>query len=1071
MSNNNCSDGLNAQLRQRFAEYDMLMESTGVCIVKVRMEDGFPVEWCNEATYRAIDYTKEEYEARFGYDLRAYFHGREAPLSLLSGAMETALKNGEPRFQALVKMPSRNAFFWAQCTGTFTDFDPKTGKPACVYGVFTDVTSVVETRERLAEAGRENARLVSILDNIPAGVSLCTIENNAPTSITINRHLAQQLGIPSGKVVLRDLQQVLTYIHAEDREACRQSLTAFLEGETNLDLICRLRRKEAQTFYWAHIEGKIVSQTPDFSLAYLTYTNISALKEAEKTLREAVVSAKLIVWEYDIPNRTIYMADNETTNAECLRFGFDRVITGVPESLLNLVDDQSHSALLEMYRKVEAGENASCEIWYRRTTGHEPRCERVSYTVERDESGRAVWAYAVGVNITAEKNNEERYTREQSFLRKNRDFNLIAKGHYNLTQNKVLEHTLQSEQTPESEYFSAFMNASYDAAAAAFSQIPCPAEDRAALVQAVDRQTLLRRYQEGHLMTRVQFRRLQKGDLPLWLSIEMRTYMVPITGDVECFSYIYDITDKVRSEEIISRIAATEFDYVALLFEKSKTFEFLQKSDQILYPDVRVRTPYASCCDYVRSAFVAEDELSQFDSAVSLKSIAAGLEATGRWSSTYRRVQDGRALCKQLDYSWLDKEERIILVVRTDISASYERDQQQLSQMQQAKLEAQRANEAKSAFLSNMSHDMRTPLNAVLGFTDLALREADTEKKQEYLKKVKSSGALLLDLVDDTLDLSRIESGKLVLVPEAVEGQVIWDSVVTSLRPAAEQKQISLLIENPEDLHQTLWVDRLKLQKVLLNLISNAIKYTPPGGTVRVWTRRLPASGTGCTHLITVEDNGIGISPDFLPEIFEPFSQEHRAEAGNVSGTGLGLAIVKRIVDLMNGTIDVQSKPHCGTRFTVALPLVTVESGKQADRSKSEACVSLAGKKVLLCEDNDLNAEIVNILLREKGVDMDRAANGSAGLEKFTGSMAGYYDAVLMDIRMPLLDGYSATKKIRALPRADAKTVPIIAMTADAFEEDMRRAREAGMDGYLAKPIDPEKLWQTLAKVMQNPRA
>ena len=138
MSNHNCSDGLNAQLRQRFAEYDMLMESTGVCIVKVRMEDGFPVEWCNEATYRAIDYTKEEYEARFGYDLRAYFHGREAPLSLLSGAMETALKNGEPRFQALVKMPSRNAFFWAQCTGTFTDFDPQTGKPGCVYAVFTD---------------------------------------------------------------------------------------------------------------------------------------------------------------------------------------------------------------------------------------------------------------------------------------------------------------------------------------------------------------------------------------------------------------------------------------------------------------------------------------------------------------------------------------------------------------------------------------------------------------------------------------------------------------------------------------------------------------------------------------------------------------------------------------------------------------------------------------------------------------------------------------------------------------------------------------------------------------------
>ena len=1055
---------LNAQLRQQFAEYDMLMESTGVCIVKAGMADGFPVEWCNEAAYRAIGYSREEYEAQFGYDIRSYFRGREEVYDALREAAEAALRGGAPRFQTLVRIPSRTGAFWAQCSGTFTEPDPETGKPRCLYGVFTDVSAVVETREKLDAAGRENARLAGIIDNIPAGVSVCTIVDCQPTHITINRHLATELGIPGGPYEIRSPEQLLSYIHVADRAACEEAAAAFLAGGTKLDMDCRLRRKHSPDFYWAHIEGRIAEQTGSSKTAYLTYTDVSALKETEKALREAVVSAKLIVWEYDIPGHTIYMADNETTNEECTRFGYPRVIPHVPEALAEFVDDKSLPALYEMYRKVESGENASCEVWYKRKPGQEPRCERVSYTVELDEAGHACRAYAVGVNITAEKNLEERYVREQSYLRDNRDFNLISKGHYNLTQNRVLEYTLQADKTPGGNYFDADPDRSYDEAAAALLQMPCPEEDRPALLAAVDRQSLLQRYQEGHLTTRAQYRRLQKGDLPLWMRVEMRTFASPLTGEVECFSYTYDITDKVRSELIMSRIAATEFDYVGLLFAKTRQFEFLQKSPKILFPDVHVRTDYAVCCDYVCEHFVSETEGAQFLAAVALEGILGGLAATGRWSTTYRRTENGRTLCVQLDYSWLNEAEQIILVVRTDVTAAYERDQKQLTQMKAAKLEADRANEAKSAFLSSMSHDMRTPLNAVLNFTDLALREEDAAVKQDYMEKVRLSGGLLLDLVNDTLELSRIESGKLSLEPEAVDGREIWASLIASLRPAAEARQIRLIEESPDDLSETLWVDRLKLQKIILNLLSNAIKYTPPGGTVRISVVRLdPQKENGCTRRITVEDNGIGISPEFLPRVFEPFSQEHRAEAGKVSGTGLGLSIVKRIVDLMGGTISVQSKLHCGTRFVVDLPITAAEKGQAREETAETPAVSLAGRRVLLCEDNDLNAEIVSILLREKSVSVDRAENGEAGLRLFADSMPDYYDAVLMDIRMPVLDGYGATRAIRALPRPDAQTVPILAMTADAFEEDSRHALETGMNGYLAKPIDPEHLCRALS--------
>lgn len=276
-------EALDNQLRRQFAEYDMLMESTGVSIVKVKMKDGFPVEWCSEAAYRAVGYTKEEYEAQFGFDLCSYFRGREEPLSALKEKAESAIRNGEPRFRALLRLPSREGFFWAQCVGTFTDADPETGVPASVYGVFTDVTSVVEAKERLAKADSENARLLGILDNIPAGVSVCTIVKGRPTSITVNRHLALQLGIPSGKYEIANPDHALSYVHAADREECGKMLSQFFRGEADLDMSCRLRRDDTKSFSWVHVDGRVTDQPDGTKAAFLTYTDISGLKEKEKS--------------------------------------------------------------------------------------------------------------------------------------------------------------------------------------------------------------------------------------------------------------------------------------------------------------------------------------------------------------------------------------------------------------------------------------------------------------------------------------------------------------------------------------------------------------------------------------------------------------------------------------------------------------------------------------------------------------------------------------------------------------------------------------------------------------------
>jgi CheY-like chemotaxis protein len=271
------------------------------------------------------------------------------------------------------------------------------------------------------------------------------------------------------------------------------------------------------------------------------------------------------------------------------------------------------------------------------------------------------------------------------------------------------------------------------------------------------------------------------------------------------------------------------------------------------------------------------------------------------------------------------------------------------------------------------------------------------------------------------------------------------------------------LLSSPDTL---LWVDKLKMQKIVLNLVSNAVKYTHEGGRVRVSVIKLDPPKNGCNQRLIVEDTGIGMSSEFLDRIFEPFAQEKRSEALTVEGTGLGLTIVKRYVDLMNGRITVQSKVHEGTKFMIDFPVKYAADREMIKESKAADEAVLKGKNVLLCEDNFVNMEIAELLLKEKGMNVECAENGRIGLEKFTQSETGYYDIVLMDIRMPVMDGLEAAAAIRKLSREDAGTVSVVAMTADAFEESRTAATEAGMDGYVTKPIDPENFYRIIAEAL-----
>ena len=399
--------------------------------------------------------------------------------------------------------------------------------------------------------------------------------------------------------------------------------------------------------------------------------------------------------------------------------------------------------------------------------------------------------------------------------------------------------------------------------------------------------------------------------------------------------------------------------------------------------------------------------------------------------------------------------------------------QQKQQEMEQERLRlayqaAESANEAKTTFLLNMSHDIRTPMNAILGYSGLMRERLQDPELLHYQEMIQRSGNLLLSIINNVLDMARIESGKMELDENYDQVGDIAGNVCSVFEAEAKRKHLTMT-HSVDVTHTHIMCDKTKLQELLTNLVSNAVKYTPPGGSVSVAIRELPSEKPGYVCIqTTVADTGIGMSQEFLPHLFDSFSRERNTTAGKVAGSGLGMAIVKSLVELMGGTITVESTLGKGTTFTVTLFHKLADAAYYAHQEHIEAVsqVDFSGKKILLAEDNDLNAEIAIAILEEMGFAVDRAEDGIVCVDKLERAPEHTYDVVLMDIQMPNMDGYKAAQVIRHLPDSAKANIPIIAMTANAFEEDRKAALENGMNGHIAKPIDVEKVRETLARVL-----
>ena len=501
--------------------------------------------------------------------------------------------------------------------------------------------------------------------------------------------------------------------------------------------------------------------------------------------------------------------------------------------------------------------------------------------------------------------------------------------------------------------------------------------------------------------------------------------------------------------------------------------------------------------DFAYPGTYIEDEMIPYiNSALSGKTIYSQEIIDTTWGHIFTacypvKATDGSneiigALCIEMDmesaYTFLSKSSRnslqiaiaaaivallLLVCVYHILQNQRAKDREQQMLLRKSAAAAEAANKAKSAFLFNMSHDIRTPMNAIIGYAELSRNHLhEPDKLSEYLSDIRTCGQKMLSIIDNILEIARIENNQIVLEESICNIEESFDSCIVMFNTAVQEKHQTITVHK-QVANPYVYIDSSHLSEIVLNVISNAIKYTGQNGKIDCCLTQKPHEDADwCYMEISIADNGIGMSEEFQAHIFESFSREHSSTISGIEGTGLGMGIVKNLVDLMHGMIEIQSSPGKGSTFTICIPCRTArkEEAEPRKSSSDHPQKTLAGKRILLAEDNDLNAEIAIELLSEEGLLVDRVSNGVACVEKLEKAAPDFYDLILMDIQMPVMNGYDATRKIRQLEDPFRSSIPIIAMTANAFAEDRQKALFVGMNDHVAKPVDMNVLIPVLEK-------
>lgn len=899
------------------------------------------------------------------------------------------------------------------------------------------------------------------IDGIPGGVGVYDVYADGTYALVyLNDGYYDMIGAKR-----EDRQQfmgknAIQAVPMEVRQELREKILSAVCGDGRF--VMTIPEQGVNRDLWLQVKGKITSRGKDKSVFFITYTDVTdyetsmkELMQSRKELQIATDKVGMQYWIYDVKRKeSIATWENG--------FGYDGVKKNVPECFRGNGDiyPEDEETYFSLFAQMEEGVE-SCEC-YARIFNHKVNIYQWQHIVfSKLGGGRYVGSC---VDVTEQMRAKQQYNTENA-IRRDLMKDSVFFCRMNLTQ-KTIEERITSfvEIKDKKEQVSLT-----ESAWSWINHLFVESEQKEEFFHKFGTEQLLDAWNRGESNVDISPYRLRVHGEIRWYYSRVTLMQRPDSGDIIAVTYTYDVNDKENNKLAIAKTFSEEMEYVAILdIKRNMIRQVSARYDEKFIPSTS-NILFSTYCEHILKYYVTEEDQKEFKEKYNVDHIQEQLKMQQVYIFTYRcRGKEGEVRRKKLRVFYLDEYKERIVISRRDITDLYNEEVRQAKVLQEALDAAKSANRAKSVFLSQMSHDMRTPLNAIIGLSNRELTDdIDEKEKIQYLDEIHSSGIYLLGIINDVLDMSKIESGKMVLHPEPYALCDFEQTIRTVIGKQCEQKGIRFLFSTNyiSTENQYIYIDKTRFNQIFINLLSNAVKFTPSEGDVELKIEILGRTGNIIHEKISVRDTGIGMSQKFLPHAFESFSQEvHKNKTIEGQGTGLGLAIVNELVKQMDGTIKIESELGKGTTIVVDLmiPLARADVEKQKKGYSLNRRVSKKNVHVLLCEDHPLNAKIAIALLEKKGLDVDVAKNGEIGVSMFEASPMNYYQMVFMDIRMPVMNGLEAAKKIRTLNRADADEVVIVAMTANAFDEDVRASLDAGMNAHLSKPIEPEKLYECI---------
>ncbi len=1108
--------------------------------------------------------------------------------------LEREQRNRDHARQELIyRMVRQNgSYFWVREQSHFVTLED--GSSVLLF-YFTDID------ETVARADQQQ----TMVTNIPAGLIVYRKSGETISIETANPCMCRMVRMSADKLKNWKPNEIEKQCYPDDIPIVQQGLRDMFLPEGTAFAYRTILMTEDKPYIWLQCRAVSVPQPDGTVLAYAVYTDITETKRTEQLVHQqqnklelAIETTDLTIWEYNLAAKAItWQHGLPAIYAE------HTLLTDVPESMIRagLVAPDSANDLRDLYERINSGEPYADAVLHLKTApGEEDVWRRVSLTATFNEKGSCTGAVGCGVNVTEYIKTSKRYQQEAKLLSLSQSSDLVAMVRANLTQNTLEEFRGSAFKTlnPQTgNYEDGLARCAKYAADTAFAE---------SLKEKFSPQYLIDAFRQGKTEVVLEGRWLMPDGIVRWLRTTVRTYPDTTFGDIKCYLYSQDVNDQRIQEAVIGRLSEMEYELISVLTPANNEMLCIRQQTQVTPLHKGSRVPYLESLRRFVSICMTGDMQEAAFRALHPETMIQELKSKSIYSCSFPVLYEGDTYYKKWDCVYLDDSKTSLIVTRIDVSALLQEQDRQREVLRTALSQAEQANHAKRNFLSHMSHEIRTPLNVILGMSALAAQNVGNPAEVgDCLSKIDESAKYLLSLIDDILDMSRIESGKAALRLGRMSIEEVTNAVNAVCYQLAQKKGVryeALVLGETQEYYVG---DSQKLQQVLLNLLTNAIKFTDSGGQVRFTVQQTDIKGDQAELRFVISDTGVGISEAFKKVMFNAFEQAEAGFTNTTRGAGLGLAVSKNLLTLMGGNVSVDSTLGKGSTFTVQVPLnvyvgkiknsstsckhtglrvlvadnetaacahtanmlhelgaeaewavgskqavatvrhrteeqkpfdvilldwylqqpdgletvkqikeitgqdaavvmtaydwsgieqearaagadwlitkplfknslantlTMIQSGKQQKKTKKTdlAVFDFTGKRALLVEDLSLNVEVARRLLAAKNMEVDVAENGKLAVESFASAPSGYYDVIFMDIQMPVMDGLAATRAIREMAHPSGASIPIIAMSANAFDEDIQKARAAGMDAYLTKPIEPLRMYQTLREFLSE---